>query len=54
MRSKYILKRLLYVIPVALGVLIVIFILLRSMPGDFTAALLGPEARPEDIMRVRE
>lgn len=53
MRSKYILKRLLYVIPVSLGVLIIIFILLRSMPGDFTSALLGPEASPEDIARIR-
>lgn len=53
MRSKYIIKRLLYVIPVSLGVLIVIFCLLRAMPGDFTYALLGQEATPEDIARVR-
>ena len=53
MRSKYILKRLLYVLPVALGVLIFIFVLLRAMPGDFTSAMLGPEATPEDIARIR-
>ena len=40
-------------IPVSLGVLIIIFVLLRSMPGDFTSALLGPEANPEDIARVQ-
>ena len=53
MRRKYILKRLLYVLPVALGVLIFIFVLLRAMPGDFTSAMLGPEATPEDIARIR-
>ncbi len=54
MRAKYILKRLLYVIPTAFGVLVIIFILLRSMPGDFASALLGPEATLEDMERVRE
>ncbi len=53
MRRKYVLKRLLYVLPVALGVLVFIFILLRAMPGDFTSAMLGPEATPEDIARIR-
>ena len=53
MRRKYILKRLLYVLPVSLGVLIFIFVLLRAMPGDFTSAMLGPEATPEDIARIR-
>lgn len=54
MRAKYIMKRLLYVIPTAFGVLVVIFVLLRSMPGDFTTALLGQDASLEDIERVRE
>ena len=54
MRTRYILKRLLYVIPTAFGVLVIIFILLRSMPGDFASALLGPEATLEDMERVRE
>lgn len=53
MRRKYVLKRLLYVLPVALGVLVFIFVLLRAMPGDFTSAMLGPEATPEDIARIR-
>ena len=54
MRAKYIMKRLLYVIPTAFGVLVIIFILLRSMPGDFATALLGQDASIEDIERVRE
>lgn len=54
MRAKYIVKRLLYVIPTAFGVLVIIFVLLRSMPGDFASALLGPEASLEDMERVRE
>ena len=53
MRRRYIIRRILYAIPVAIGVLVIIFILLRLMPGDFTTALLGPDARTEDIARVR-
>lgn len=54
MRRKYITKRILQVIPVALGVIVAIFLLLHSMPGDFTSALLGPEASIEDVERIRE
>lgn len=54
MRRKYIIKRLLQVIPVALGVIVAIFLLLHSMPGDFASALLGPEASAEDVERIRE
>lgn len=54
MRLQYALKRILYVIPVALGVLVVIFILLHMMPGDPSSALLGPEATPEAAARIRE
>ena len=53
MRRRYIIRRILYAIPVAIGVLIIIFVLLRLMPGDFTSALLGQDATPEDIARIR-
>ena len=53
MRTKYVLKRILYVIPVSLGVLIVVFLLLHLMPGGPASALLGPEATAEDVARVR-
>lgn len=54
MRINYILKRLLYVIPTAFGVLVIIFVLLRSMPGDFATALLGPDASLAELEQVRE
>ena len=54
MRKNYIIKRLLYAIPVALGVLIFVFLLLHLMPGDPATALLGPDATVEDVERVQE
>lgn len=54
MKKRYIIKRILQVLPVAIGVIVFIFLLLHSMPGDFTSALLGPEASVEDVERIRE
>ena len=54
MRRSYIFRRLVAVFPVAFGVLIVVFVLLRLMPGDITSALLGQEATAADVARIRE
>lgn len=53
MRVRYLLKRIIYIIPVAFGVTIVIFLLLHLMPGDPAASLLGPDATPDELERVR-
>lgn len=47
--GKYILKRLLWMIPVLLGVAIVIFTLLYFTPGDPAEALLGENPTAEQI-----
>jgi peptide/nickel transport system permease protein len=52
--TKYIIQRLLLLLPVMLVVGIVTFMLVHLTPGDPTAAILGDDATPEQIERVRE
>lgn len=49
----YILQRLLSLIPVILIVAIVVFFLIHLTPGDPASAILGPEAPPEEIAKLR-
>lgn len=51
--TQYILRRLVSLIPVLLGVSIVVFALIRFIPGDPVIVMLGERARPEDVERVR-
>jgi peptide/nickel transport system permease protein len=51
--TQYILRRIVSLIPVLLGVSIVVFALIRLIPGDPVIVMLGERARPEDIERVR-
>jgi ABC-type dipeptide/oligopeptide/nickel transport system permease component len=46
-------KRLLMAIPTLLGVAIVVFVLLRVVPGDPIAMMIPPGAREADIARLR-
>ena len=52
--GRYILRRLLQLIPVVLGVTILVFTIMYFIPGDPTAMLLGPEATPAQIAAKRE
>ena len=53
--AKYIIKRLIALIPVLLGVTLIIFTLLYITPGDPAQALLGDEAAtPEAIAQIHE
>jgi len=52
--TQYIARRLITLIPVLLGVSIVVFSLIRLIPGDPVIIMLGEKARVEDIERVRE
>ena len=47
--SKYIVKRLLYMIPVLLGVALLVFTILSLTPGDPGSIILGITAKKEDI-----
>jgi peptide/nickel transport system permease protein len=49
---KYIIKRMLWVIPTLLGVLIILFSLTYLMPGDPATAMLGPRATPELVQEL--
>jgi peptide/nickel transport system permease protein len=52
---KYLLARFVLVLPVLLGVSVVTFSLIRLVPGDPVAVVLGPDARatPEQIAAIR-
>jgi len=50
---SYIIKRLLYVIPVILGVCLIIFILFNLVGGDPTQAMLGKHATLEQMRELR-
>mgnify|MGYP003645203028 CR=1 FL=1 len=51
---RYTLFRLLQTVPVLFGVSIVVFILVRLIPGDPAIAVLGSRATPQLIERVRD
>ena len=51
---KYILKRLLMMIPVLLGVTFLVFFIMSMTPGDPAAIILGDQATPEAIAQLRE
>ncbi len=53
MSPALLLRRLLLAIPTLLGVAVVVFVLLRIVPGDPIAMMVPGEATPEDIARLR-
>jgi len=53
MSTTYLLKRLLWALPTLFGVAVVVFVLLRVVPGDPIAMMIPPGATTEDIQRLR-
>lgn len=51
---KYVLKRIVMLIPVLLGVIFIIFVLNEITPGDPARELAGDQASEEDVDRMRE
>ena len=51
--GKFILRRILLLIPILLGLSVLVFLFIRLLPGDPAAAILGERATPENIERVR-
>lgn len=49
---KYIIRRILQLIPVIVGISILVFMLVHLAPGDPIRLLLGEEATPEDYARL--
>lgn len=51
---RYIIKRILYIIPTLFIVALLIFFLVHLIPGDPALVILGEDASPENIKVVRE
>lgn len=49
----YILKRVLLFIPTLLGITLITFVLMQSLPGDPVLAMVGERSSPETIARIR-
>ena len=52
--ASYIARRILQLIPVLFGVSLVVFFMVRAIPGDPAQILLGQQATPERVAQVRE
>ncbi|GED34597.1 ABC transporter permease [Brevibacillus centrosporus] len=52
--SRYILKRLLQMIPIVIGVSVIVFLLLSLSPGDPAKMILGLNAKEEELALMRE
>ena len=50
----YILRRLLQIVPTVLMITFVVFVMMRSVPGDPVVALLGDAYTEEDAIKARE
>lgn len=49
---SFVIRRLLYVIPTLAGISILIFVLMRVLPGDVAGIMLGDFANPKDVREV--
>jgi peptide/nickel transport system permease protein/oligopeptide transport system permease protein len=52
--TRYILRRVLLIIPVLFGASILVFVALRLAPGDPATALAGEQATPELVAQIRK
>ncbi len=50
---KFVFNRILQIIPVVFGITILVFFIMRLIPGDPAMVMLGQDATPEDIARLR-
>lgn len=52
--TTYIIRRLLGLIPVLFGITLLVFFLIRMIPGDPALIILGDKAKAQDVERLRE
>lgn len=50
--TGYILKRLLYAVPVLIGITIIVFLIMAMIPGDPATAILGSYATPDNVEKL--
>ena len=51
---KFILKRIIYLIPVLIGVTLIVYMIMSLAPGDPAKVILGEQATPEQIADLRD
>ena len=51
--GRYFANRIALALPVLLGISVMVFMMLKLVPGDPAIALLGPQAEPRDIQMLR-
>jgi len=51
--TKYILRRLVQLVPVVVGISLMVFALLHLIPGDPAQVFLGQDATPAEVVRLR-
>ena len=52
--ARFVARRLVYLIPTLIGISMIIFVLMRVIPGDVAAIMLGDYANPRDVREVTE
>ena len=52
--AAFLVRRILSVVPVLLVVAVLVFLMLRMVPGDPAVVLAGDTATPEQILQIRE
>ena len=52
--AKFVARRLIYLIPTLVGISLIIFVLMRVVPGDVAAIMLGDYANPRDVRELNE
>ena len=52
--TQYIIRRFLQMIPIAFGILTLVFSLIHLIPGDPAVEIAGEGARPEDVVAIRK
>ncbi len=48
----YVIRRLAALVPILVGVSIIVFVLVRIMPGNYAQIMLGPNATPEQVSEM--
>jgi len=51
---RYVVRRLLAIVPVLFGISVLVFLMMALLPGDPAQAILGPYATPENVATLRE
>lgn len=52
--TRYIIARLLWIVPVMLGVSLIVFSIMKLVPGDVAEVMAGTEGTAEDVAKIRE